>query len=276
MFEIFSEYIINMDTKKLFYVNSRNRVAGTHSDFTYVLDMKQFNPTHCVVLQANIPKSYYMIQDGLNTFTLTEEGAGSATITIPAGNYNRTTFKSTVSTLLNAGSPNGYTYTITTPSSANGGDNGKYTFTCVGHTLQPTFTFSGDSNVHEALGFEVGEVAFVGGSLESINVIKLTREDTIVIHSDIVGGLSDNILQEVFTVDNSDFTNIVYENHAPDLYEKVMETSNHNSYRFYLTNEDGVMVDLNGLNWSMTLACYKKDNTDEIIRGYLKWRMANR
>lgn len=262
------------DDKKIYYINSRNRVSGNDNDFIAILDMKQFDPTHCVVLQANIPKSYYMIQDGLNTFTLTEEDVNVATITIPAGNYTRTNFRTALTALLNDGSPNGYTYVVTTPTTSVGGDTGKYTFTCVGNTLQPKFTLSATGNIYETMGFEPGEISFVGGSLESTNVIKLAREDTIVIHSDMVGGFANNVLQEVYTIDNTDFTNIVYENHAPHLYEKKMDNSNHNTYRFYLMNEDGVPVDLNGLNWSMTIACYKKDHTNAFIRGFMKWRMA--
>ena len=199
------------DNKKVFYVNSRNRTTGTNSDFTFLLDMKGFEPTHCVVLQANIPKSYYIIQDGANTFTLTEEGV-DATATIPPGNYNRTNFRVVISSLLNSTSPNGYTYTMTYPNTATGGDTGKYTYTCVGHTLQPSFAFSSDSNVYETLGFDVGTTTFSGGSLTSSNVIKLTHEDSVFIHSDMVGGLSNNILQEIFAADSPDFSNIVFEN----------------------------------------------------------------
>lgn len=47
------------------YVNSRDRIAGTDENFTYNVN---FPPnvefTHVVCLNALIPKSYYLIQDG--------------------------------------------------------------------------------------------------------------------------------------------------------------------------------------------------------------------
>lgn len=262
------------DNKKIFYINSRNRLSGSDSDFQYVIDLSNFEPTHCVALQVNIPKSYYVVQDGKNTFVMTEENVNAVTVPIPAGNYNRTNFRVVISTLLNSYSPNGYTYTVTYPNTASGTDTGKYTFLCVGHTLEPSFTFEDSSNIYETMGFDVGTTAFVSGSLTSTNVIKLTVEDSIFIHSDLVAGFSGSILQEIFAADSSDFSNIVFENYAPTLYEKKMQGSSNNTYRFWILNENGQPINLNGLNWSMTLVCYQKDNLPDLQRGYIKWKLA--
>jgi hypothetical protein len=260
-------------TKQVYHINSRNRLTGTDSDFTYAIDLKNFDPSHCVVLQANIPKSFYIVQDGYNTFTLTEEGgANSATVTIPVGNYSRLSFRTALQTLLNTSSPNGYTYAVTTPTTSSASDTGKFTFTCVGHTLESGFTFAANNNIFELMGFDAGSAnAFVGGSLVSTNVIKLSKEDTIYIRTDLVGGLSGGILQEIYSVDSNDFSNIVFQQFAHEYYEKEINTSNSNAFRFYLTNEDGGRLDLNGLNWNLTLCCYKKDNSLDAIRQYMKY-----
>jgi hypothetical protein len=267
-----------MFNKKVFYINSRNRTAGTDANFTYSIDMKGFSrpPTHCVVLQANIPKSFYIVQGGQNTFTLTEEGgANSATVTIPVGNYSRLSFRTTLQTLLNTTSPNGYTYAVTTPTTSSAADTGKFTFTCTGHTLESGFVFTSDSNVFELMGFDIGSTnAFVGGSLVSSNVIKLSKEDTMLIHSDLVSGMSSDILQEIYTVESNDFSNIVFQNFAPELYEKqITNSSTSNTFQFFITNEDGQYIDLNGLNWSLTLCCYTKDNTNSIFRDYMRYNL---
>ena len=267
-----------MFNKQVFYINSRNRTAGSDADFTYKIDMKGFSkaPTHAVVLQCNIPKSFYIVQDGQNTFTLSEEGgANTATVTIPVGNYSRLSFRTTLSTLLNTSSPNGYAYTVTVPTSASAADTGKFTFTCVGHTLESGFTFGSSDNIFELMGFDSGTSnAFVGGTLVSSNVIKLSKEDTIYIHSDIVSGLSNDILQEVYSVDANDFSNIVFQNFAPDLYEKQITTSTaSNTFRFYITNEDGGSIDLNGINWTLTLCVYTKDNTNSIFKDYMRYNL---
>jgi hypothetical protein len=263
-----------MDTKKLFYVNSRNRTNGTDSDFTYNFDFGNLQPTHVVLLQCNIPKSYYVVRSGQNTFTLTEENTDSVVISITPGNYNRTTFKQTVNSLLTSNSPNGYTYTITVPSGI-GGDSGKYTYTCVGHTLQTKFITASDNNIFELLGFDEGSTnTFVAGSLTSTNVTKLTKEDTIFIHSDLVGGHNNNVLQEIYSVENSDYSNIVFQNFATDFYEKQIISNGSNNYRFQLQNEDGEHIDINGLNWNMTLCFYLKDNTSDMFRQYMKYNMS--
>ena len=51
------------------------------------------------VPQISIPISYYLIQDGYNTFTLIENGS-SYLVTIPVGNYNLNSFCEVVSSLL--------------------------------------------------------------------------------------------------------------------------------------------------------------------------------
>lgn len=263
--------------KKLFYVNSNKRVSGTHSDFSYHIDLRGFSkpPTHCVILQANIPKSYYMIQSGYNTIDLSEEGgANVVTISLPPGNYNRTSLRVAMQTLLNSESPNGYSYTITTPSPSSG-DTGKYTFTCTGHILESSIEVPSNSNMYEVLGFVSGSSnEFVGGVLESTNVVKLSKEDTLIIHSDIVTGLSDNVLQEIYAVDDSTFGNVVFANHIPEHYEKQMQATTSSVYRFYLQNENGQPMELNGLNLTFTLCCYVKDNTNAVVKDYVKYKMA--
>lgn len=259
--------------KKLVYINSKNRLSGTNSDFTYAVNLQGFKPDYVTVLQCNIPKSYYMVQNGLNTFTLREGGA-SAIVTIPIGNYNRTNFKTTLQTLLNGASPTLWVYTVTIPPSS-GADNGKYTFTVTGNGgIQPTFDFNFTNNVSELMGFDSGTTnSFVAGSLESTNVIKLVKEDTIYIMSDIVGANNHGILQEVYTNNSTDYDNIVFINVESDQYAKPIATSNNNVYRFHLCSEDLTKIDLNGIAWTMTLCCHTKDNTNERIREYIKYRL---
>ena len=85
-------------SKKLFYIDSRNRLSGTDSNFTYYLDLGNNKFDNVCLLQGNFPKSYYLIQDGQNTFTLSEDG-DSVEITVPIGNYNRTSIKNKIQSL---------------------------------------------------------------------------------------------------------------------------------------------------------------------------------
>ena len=84
------------------YMNSRNRASGTHSDFTYEIDFmgESSKYTNVVVLSATIPKSYYLIDDTNDTFTLNED-TGNKTITITHGNYDIDSFRTELTTKIN-------------------------------------------------------------------------------------------------------------------------------------------------------------------------------
>lgn len=262
---------MNTNQKKIIYLNSRSRTSGTHSDMAYAIDLKQLSSVdHVVVLQANIPKSYYMVQSGYNTFTLSENGT-AVTVQIPIGNYNRSNFKTTLQGIINSMSPNNWTYTVSVPVSS-GADTGKYTFSVSGNSsIQPQFIFSQTNNVYELMGFDIGSTnAFTADTLPSSNVIKLQKEDTVYICSDICGNHTGSILQEIYTVESADFDNIVFVNYNSDMYSKQISHAGSNTYRFWLTNEDGMILDLNGQNWTMTLGIYKRDDYNDLSREVLK------
>jgi hypothetical protein len=132
------------------YINSRNRESGTDENFTYNVQFPQgFDFTHVVCLNALIPKSYYLIQVGSNTFTLQENNT-TVLITIPVGSYLLSAFQTTIGVLLTNASPNGLTYTLTYPA-LSGTDTGKWTFTQTNGTIVSSLIF--DSHLFEPFGF---------------------------------------------------------------------------------------------------------------------------
>jgi len=255
--------------KRIFYVNSRNRVSGTDSDFTYTFDYKDKDYDHVVVLQASIPKSYYLVQEGRNTFFLNEDG-NQTIVTVPRGNYTRSSFMAQLTTSLNAASYHNWVYIVTIPLLSTTGDTGLYTFSVAGNSgIQPQFIIQ--IALFEQLGFnENTTYTFTGDQLISVNVIKLQLEDTIYIQSDIASNGVDNILQEVFAMDSPDFGNLIWV--CPDIeaYSKQLGTNNSNVYRFYLTDEDGNLINLNGQNMVMTVMMFKKQNVYELIKKFIK------
>jgi hypothetical protein len=257
--------------KKLIYINSNNRDSGTHSDMGFKIDLKDHDVDSVVVLQANIPKSFYMVQNGYNTMTLSELGT-DYTITIPEGNYTRNNLRAVLTSLMIAASGNSWIYTVSFPS-VNQVDLGKYTYTVSGNGGdQPSLSFGSVGNIHELLGFDSGSTnAFVGDSLTSKNVVKLMKEDSIYIHSDLVGGSALTLLQEVYA-EGKDFDHVVFINQNAELYAKPINSSYNNTYRFYITNENGESLNLNGLNWTMTLCIFHSkpqnvQSTPNIING---------
>ena len=260
--------------RQIFYINSTNRISGTNSNFTYSLDIDQNSEyDRAVVMQCSIPKSYYLIESGYNTFTL-REGVLSATVTITPGNYNRKSFQTVLTTSLNSASPTIWTYAIAYPNTLSAADTGKFIFTVTGNGgVQPAFIFT--RNVYEAMGFRSNSTnTFVANSLTSTNVIKLQAEDTLYIHSDLVSNKGDNVLQEVFANGDPSYAAINFQNVCPDAYAKKITLSGSNSYCFYLTDESGTAIDLNGQNMQIVLLLYKENDVYRMIKGFIKYEIS--
>ena len=245
---------------------------STDSNFTYTfpnLDKsKQFD--HVAVLPASIPKSYYLVQSGFNTFNLLEN-ATSVPITLTPGNYNRNSLATSIKTLLNANSPNGWIYNITFNNINTTFDNGTYYFTVTGNSSQPSFVFT--TGMYEPLGFNANiTYQFSANSLSSINVPNLSIETTLFIHSDICQNKEgDNVLQEVYDTGQSTFSYIIFLNPIPMEYSKPMPNSTSNTFSFWLTDENGNIVNLNGVNFNFTVMVFKKNDIDNLLKAGIKY-----
>lgn len=251
---------------RIFYINSRNRTSGADGDFMYEIDLKSLDVTHAVILQAYIPKSYYLIDAKKNTFELAE-GKDVATVTIDPGSYSRSSFKSQLQTRLNEASPNGWAYSISNPTTSEA-ETGKFTFDVTGNGgEQPAFNIG--SSLWEQLGLNPDTVnTFESNSLTSTNVINLQSEQTLFIHSDLIQD-GDAVLQEIYSSNSLNFSGISFQNPAPDMYAKKISTTNSNSYRFYLTDENANPINLNGLNIVFTLCVYTPINWRAAISNIL-------
>ena len=242
-----------MTSKKLIvYVNSRNKIAGVDNDFSYKIQLPPNNNyTQMCLLQALIPKTYYLIQSGYNTFNV-QESAGITEVSIPVGNYTFKALKTVLQTQLNA--ILGYTYTVSIPAPGTQTDTGKISFTVSDNAgYQPTFIMPNSGNMYEVLGFEKGiSYTFNSDALSSVNVCKLQLEDALFIHCDAVDNTSDDILQDVYSYTN-DFSSIVFQQFDVANYSKPLRTNKNNVYRFSIRNEEKELIGLNGLNTVLTL-----------------------
>lgn len=253
--------------KSIYYVNSTNRLGGTHSNFTFRLDIPPENKYEDVVLlSANIPKSYYLIQSGQNTFTL-DENDTEYTVSLTPGNYTRSTMQTEIQTQLNAAGS--YTYAIAFSSST-----GKWTFSVTGNSgVQPKLIFT--TYVYEQLGFDrSSENQFSGDQLTSSNVIKLQKEDTIYVKSDICqlygNNANSNTLQEIFIGGNVNYSNIQFNNVDVESYSKKFANKQSNIFQFYITNEDGLEIDLQGQNCVLVVMLYRKENMYQMVKDFIK------
>ncbi len=78
-----------------FYINSKYRSWGTTDWFTYVIDSLPNYIDSCAVSSITIPKTYYLINENNNSFTLNITNLLSNitdwyTISLDYGNYDET------------------------------------------------------------------------------------------------------------------------------------------------------------------------------------------
>lgn len=253
--------------------NSKDRIAGINSNFVSMpvdIGLNRFDSV--ALLQASIPKSYYNMPTGYNTFTLTEK-AVSTTITIPIGSYNKINLASVLSTLLTAGSTllgNNWTYVVSNPSPTVA-DTFKFTFTVSGNGLfQPTITMLSTSPFRQ-LGFEESTAyPFVANVLVSENAINLAYVLRMFIKSNIADTATDGVLDEILSVGSFAPQSVLfYQQYNIDLNTKVFNSSNSNSWNFSIVDSYGQLIDFNGISWAFTLVFYQRNVTHELHKNEL-------
>jgi len=277
-----SLYDSSNSTPVVISFSSKDRVAGTNSSFIsnpIDLGINQFDSV-CLV-SCSIPKSFYNMPSGYNTFRLTEGARGSTTITVPIGNYTKNNLITTLATLLTAGSvainPVG-SFTYTCSYSANtGADTFKLTFGVTGNgSTTPIFTFTTSLSPFRQLGFNDGSVntfALSGGNyiLVSTNAINLQYVLRAFIKSNICRNAQDGILEEILNIGSFPTLSVAfYQQINFDMNTREFNTDNINSWQFTLVDGYDQIIDLNGIPWAFSLVFYQRNNTHELHKNDLQ------
>ena len=261
-----------MHDSTIFIIDSSKRVSGTTSNFTYLINVpKGHDYDRVCVLQAIIPKSFYLVNSPYNTFTLLENGV-STLITITEGNYNAQSWITIIAALLTTSSSQGWTYTISRPNAITQVDTGMFTYSVTGNSgNQPSIIFPTSSQLYEQFGFNYNSTnLFVSSSLTSSNIMKFQVEDVIFIHSNISANsdqsANNDVLQEIYASSTPNYSNIIYQNSGCiEAYSKKLLSPENNIFSFILTNESQLGINLRGLNCVITLIVYKKDNFNQLL-----------
>jgi hypothetical protein len=268
---------IDQENKVIVYINSNQRSSGTDSNFQFSIPnfpvSKNFDS--CCLLTAIIPKSFYTLPNGFNTFTLFE-GASSVLITMPPGNYNISSLLYTLTYWLNTLSPNGNTYVLTNPSPSapdtilipnttkdisNDPDTGKILFQTSG-TQNTHFVFGNVINICQAMGFNTNSTSATFTStipLIAPNVVNVTVLNTIYISMDEVNNGIDNILQEIPNSTLGSMGIINYQNTNIEAWSKPYKGNKQNVWHIRLIDEYQNTIQMNGVYWSMSLLLYKRE-----------------
>lgn len=245
-----------------FLVDSQFRTSGTTSNFTFTIPLPTYNDFDSILVSsAIIPKSYYLIRAGYNTFTVVEEGI-NITITLGIGNYSLTDFIQNISNSLSTYSSYGAgAYTVTYDKAL-----GKFNFTCGFNTLQPKFIFA--NNVYETLGFNKNSTnVFISGSITSPNVINLNPQEMIYICSDMVNNSVGQVLETIPMSNICDWSFQYYQ--ATGIHTTKELTNNRNTtFNFMITDSSFRELELNGKNVVFNICCHKDSvkETNAIIK----------
>lgn len=159
---------------------------------TFYLTRPLNNIAGMKILQAEVPFSYYIINSKNNTFLLSEP-AGTATVTLPVGNYNSSTMSSALSTALTTASTglNGRTYTVTYSSQLE-----KFSITSSSGNFSLTFNTSNQDNPRTVLGFDAGISTSSGSVLLAPNTSQLTGPNYVYLNSTQLGPITNTYLPQ--------------------------------------------------------------------------------
>lgn len=248
------------------YLNTQDRSSGSHSKARFKIEKfgeVDFTKYDRVSLsQASIPRSFYTLRTGLNTFTLDEDGS-TATVSIPVGNYSERAFRSVGKTELDNASPNGASYTISYNSSTTTTETGKFAFTTsYGGVVKFIFPDKNNGLVHQLMGFDENSTnTFSGGALNSSNHIDFRPESNLLVHCDIVSNPIQNtssaILQAVIAGQTQSSGVIAYMSPNIVMSSKPIEHHNFDSIEIQLTDENNNSIETNGINLFYELIFFK-------------------
>lgn len=240
-------------------VDSDNRLSGTHSNFEYRIPLTDENYDSVAVLSASIPKTYYLVDTGRNTFTLTENTT-THTITIPKGNYSTESFKTTLTSLLNSTGSYIYTITFIDPEDTTQASTGLYTITVSGNSsVQPIISFPSTSTLYRQFGFDKESTnTFSSDAITSTNVVDFQLSNALYIKSDIFQSKS-TVLQEVFFDNSYDFSRIGFQNTTLPYSAKKLSTNDKQAFNFSITDTDDNILNLNGHAVNFTLVLFRRN-----------------
>ena len=245
-------------------VDSKRRQTGTTSNFTFKIDFpadQQYN--RVVVQQVLIPQTFYLFQEGTNTFIL-DVGGVQFTIIIPVGNYNYKTFATVISELLTETNDKIYAYTCIYADGATGVATNKYVFNISPAPDEAIAFIFTSIKPAEVMGFDstLPTAVFDGPKLYPPFCYNFSVEQSFLILTDMV---TNNVLIEMLDV-GIGLGSISFTSNSLDSYSRYYNKVASNAFTFTLTNEDYTVIDLNGANMLFSLLFYKSDDTNIISR----------
>jgi len=258
----------NYDKSFIYHINSAERLNGTPSNFNYKVQitngsLEEYDSV--VLLSTSIPKSYYAIEENKNTFTFENETTTQVSIDIPIGTYSAYDFCEKLKELLDANSGNTYTCEINLQTAK---------ITITSSDLGSTFKILPGNFLYERFGFDKNSTnTSASGILVSSNVVDMSPENDLYIRSNVVsGGINSNedILIDVQASGIPPFGRVQLYNTDLQGYTKGLNNKS-NIFNFTLTNEFNEELNLNGVDWTMSLLFFKKSSIPATIKDFIRY-----
>lgn len=258
------------DKSFITHINSAERLNGTPSNFNYKIEVSNGSLEEydsVVALSVSIPKSYYAIENGKNTFTFYNEIGSSNNISFPEGTYSVNSFCDKLKELLEANSADTYTCEVDL-------NTAKITITSSDEFPPNECKIRPGEYMYERFGFDKKSTnTFVNGVLTSTNVVDMSPENDVYIRSNIVsGGINTNedILIDVQASGVAPFGRIQLYNIDLHGYTKGLNNTA-NIYNFRITDEFNNELDLNGVDWTMSILFFRKSSLPETIKDFIRF-----
>lgn len=245
-----------------FPIRSVNRTGGTAENFIVNVVGIPVKHIKCIELESvEIPNSIYTTDATNNVINWVETtGMTALTTIIPPGSYNTVTLASEVSSLMtskSAASGNSLTYTVTFNVPQQ-----KFTITSTGDFV---FNWTGSNLANVQLGFSAPTAQTSSNSQTSNQVVDLSGNRFLYLR---IGGNnypqtsgSDEAALGCFKIQlMSSPGSIQYYSLNQGFDNKVyVRDEAANFINIQVLNEKGVLVNLNGLEWSLTLGLHTRE-----------------
>jgi len=231
------------------YGIQQNGTYKSHLLFNFknlLSDEQQYLKSEVIVLNAQIPVSFYVINDYNNVLTISGSGILTTTITIDTGNYNANTLISELkSQFLTSG--------VVFSNIKINKNSGKLVFTAL---LFTNYSFSG--SMLDILG-TTSSVESNSNVYRCIYPLNLLGTERLSIKSEKLAVQSVSSLDYSFSntlitipVDVSPFSMISY-NSQSDVNKNLLNVRTINEIDIQIYDEDNNLVNFNNLDWNITL-----------------------
>lgn len=227
-------------------VDASEYINNSHSEPIFNLPQITIPKSSVIKLgiqAAQIPHSFYNIDDINNRLTYEINGLGTQTYNIPQGNYN----VNTLGFILNAATGITFQYISTTNTYI------------MAHALP--FEIYGTSNCMELLGLQedVDYASDMDNSIYSDRSINLfpIKNICLLSHNFITNNVSTtdtSLANYLLSIPNNTPSNsIIYYTNSSQLLTNVNSITNITSFHVKLVDQRGRLIDLNGHHWSVVI-----------------------